>query len=355
MDCTSILLEPSGTLQQVMECIDRAASGIALVVDSDRRLLFTVTDGDLRRAVLHGLSLETTLADWASRREEQGNRRPTVAPVGSAPTELLRLMDAEGIHHVPMVDSDGRVVSLARRTDFVPDFAGVTAFVMAGGQGQRLRPLTATTPKPMLKVGDRPLIEHTVSQLRDAGIGQVRIATHYKAEHIVEHFGDGARFGVKIDYVNEDKPLGTAGALMLADAWESTMLVMNGDIHTRLNFRQMLAFHREAGAAMTVAVRRYDLKVPYGVIETEGIEIRAIKEKPTLEFFVNAGIYLLEPSAREHMVAGERLDMTQLIERLIAAGKRVVSFPVSEYWIDIGQQDDYAQVQRDYRDGRLTV
>jgi dTDP-glucose pyrophosphorylase/CBS domain-containing protein len=355
MDCTSILVEPSDTLQQAMERIDRAASGIALVVDPGRRLLFTVTDGDLRRAMLHGLSLETTLADWAQRRVEQGNRRPTTAMLGTSSEELLRLMDAEGVLHVPLLDPEGRVVSLARRTDFVPDFTGVAAFVMAGGEGQRLRPLTAATPKPMLKVGHRPLIEHTVEQLRDAGIAQVSIATHYKAEHIVEHFGDGARFGVKIDYVNEDKPLGTAGALTLAEPWTSTLLVMNGDIHTRMNYRQMLAFHREAGALMTVAVRKYDFKVPYGVIETHGIEIRALKEKPTLEFFVNAGIYLLEPGVREHLNGGERLDMTELIDRLLMAKRRVVSFPVSEYWIDIGQQDDYAQVQLDIHQGRSTV
>jgi dTDP-glucose pyrophosphorylase len=355
MEFRNILLSPAATLKQAMVCIDQACSGLALVVDEQERLLFTVTDGDLRRAILHGLSLETTLASWADEVAEQGNRRPTTAKAGTPAAELLRLMDAEVIQHVPILDASGRVVDVARRADFVAEPLDLKALVMAGGEGRRLQPLTGATPKPMLPVGDRPLMEHTVSQLRDAGITHVSIATHYKAERIVEHFGNGAKFGVQIDYLNEESPMGTAGALTLAEPWESTLLVMNGDIVTRLNYRQMLHFHRDAGAVMTVAVRQYDVKVPYGVIETEGIEIRRLKEKPELQFFVNAGVYLLEPGVRAHLEPGQRLDMTSLIDRLLAAGQRVVSFPVSEYWIDVGQHDQYEQVQTDIKQGRLAV
>ncbi|HYB96494.1 MAG TPA: nucleotidyltransferase family protein [Vicinamibacterales bacterium] len=349
MDCSGILVRPSDTLRHVMERIDRAASGIALVVDDQGRLLSTVTDGDVRRAILHGFRLDVTLAEWSEQQPEQGNRRPTTASVGTPVPELLRIMEREGINHLPLVDQSGRVTELARRADFVADTSGVTALLMAGGEGKRLRPLTGDTPKPMLKVGDRPLIEHTVERLRDAGITRVSIATHYLASHIMEHFGNGGRFGVAIDYVNEDRPLGTAGALSMAEPWESTLLVMNGDIHTHLDPRMMLSFHREAGATMTVAVRQYDMQVPYGVVETEGVKIRALREKPTIELFVNAGVYLLEPGVRRFLTSGEVLDMTTLIDRLLAGGERVVSFPISEYWIDIGRHDDYAQAQADLR------
>jgi dTDP-glucose pyrophosphorylase/CBS domain-containing protein len=355
IDLNRILIAPTQTLREAMVCIDEAASGIALVVDDGRRLLFTLTDGDIRRAILHGLSLELTAGQWAEQRPEQGNRRPTTAPIGTRLPELLCLMELEGIRHIPLVDDGGRVVDLAGLSELVAEPAALTALVMAGGEGQRLRPLTGEMPKPMLPVGDRPLMEHIVGHLREAGITQLSIATHYKAQHIVDHFGDGRKFGVSIDYVNEEEPLGTAGALALAQPWTATLLVMNGDILTRMNYGSMLAFHRENRALMTVAVRQYDVRVPYGVVETRGVDVQAVREKPVLQLFVNAGVYLLEPGVQQYVTSGERLDMTQLIERLLQAGQRVVSFPVSEYWIDIGQQDDYAQVQADVKQGRLTV
>jgi dTDP-glucose pyrophosphorylase len=357
MHLDKILVGPATTLREAMARIDEAGSGIALVVDQERRLLFTLTDGDLRRAILHGLSLDMTTRQWAAQSPEQGNRHPTTAPVGTPPFELLALMDAEGIRHVPLVDEAGVVVDIASHGVLIgAEVAGaVTAVLMAGGEGRRLRPLTGTMPKPMLPVGDRPLMEHVVAQLRSAGITQVTIATHYKGEHIEDHFGDGARFGVNIDYVREEQPLGTAGALGLGGRPASTVLVMNGDVLTRINYQSMLAFHRDNAAVLTVAVREYDMQVPYGVIETEGVAVRALKEKPRLQFFVNAGVYLIEPDAHAYIVPGERLDMTDLIERLLAAGRRVVSFPVSEYWIDIGQHPDYEQVQSDIKAGRITV
>jgi NDP-sugar pyrophosphorylase family protein len=201
----------------------------------------------------------------------------------------------------------------------------------------------------MLPVGDRPLMEYIVSQLRGAGIRHVSIATHYKAEHISGYFGDGRQFGLDIDYLNEKQPLGTAGALSLVPPWRATLLVINGDVLTRLNYRAMLEFHRDNAAMLTVAVRQYDVQVPYGVVETRGVEILGVKEKPVVQFFVNAGIYLLEPGVHASLVANERLDMTDLVTRLIDAGQRVVSFPISEYWIDIGQREDYTRAQDDVR------
>lgn len=181
----------------------------------------------------------------------------------------------------------------------------------------------------------------------------VSIATHYKPEIIAEHFGDGRRFGVQINYVNKEHPLGTAGALGLMEAPEGPLLIINGDILTQLNLRAMFDFHREHRADMTVATRKYEFQVPYGVVETEGVEISSLVEKPSLGFFINAGIYLLEPVVRHYIPGARRFDMTDLIECLLADKRKVVSFPIWEYWLDIGQHADYEQAQGDLRDGRI--
>jgi dTDP-glucose pyrophosphorylase/CBS domain-containing protein len=351
-DLDAFCLAPTATLIDVIRCIDRNTRGIALVVDDERRLLYTMTDGDLRRAVLYGLDLKTTIADWARERTEHGNLHPKVASVHASAAVIRDLMKPEGLRHVPLVDDDGRLAGLALSDDLLTDRdAPVTAVVMAGGRGQRLSPLTRETPKPMLPVGDRPLLEHIVDQLKAAGIRRVSVTTHYRPEKIVDHFGDGRRFGLDIDYVNEQQPLGTAGGLGLLPPWESTLLVVNGDILTRVNYQSMLAFHRETGATMSVAVRQYQVPVPYGVVTTDGVQIRSISEKPTIQFFTNAGVYLLDPVVHQHVAARQRLDMPELITRLIAGGERVVSFPVNEYWLDIGQREDYEQAQVDMNDG----
>jgi len=190
-----------------------------------------------------------------------------------------------------------------------------------------------------------------IEQLREGGIRQINITTHYKAEKIVDHFGDGSDFGVRINYVNEDRPLGTAGALGLMEKPNSLLLVINGDILTQMNFRAMLSYHQEHKADLTVAVRKYDLKVPYGVIENKGAFVQKLVEKPSLSFFVNAGIYLLEPSVYRYVPNGQHFDMTDLIQRLLEAKRPVASFPIVEYWLDIGQPADYDQAEKDIQNG----
>ena len=351
-DLRAFCLGPAATLLEAMRCIDRNALGIVLVVDDERRLLYTITDGDLRRAILGGLSLERSIAEWARDRTEMGNSRPITAPIDADPADMRALIQPLGLRHLPLVDAEGRLAGLALSSDLLSEAdVPVTAVVMAGGRGERLSPLTLDTPKPMLPVGDRPLLEHIVGQLKAAGVRQVSVTTHYRGETIVNHFGDGQRFGLDIDYVNEAQPLGTAGGLGLLPRWQSTLLVVNGDILTSVNYQSMIAFHRENRAAMTVAVRQYRVPVPYGVVSTDGVDIRSISEKPTIQFFTNAGVYLLEPAVREYVPVGARLEMPDLITAVIAAGERVVSFPISEYWLDIGQRDDYEQAQMDVKHG----
>ncbi|MEQ9023477.1 MAG: sugar phosphate nucleotidyltransferase, partial [Pseudomonadales bacterium] len=198
---------------------------------------------------------------------------------------------------------------------------------MAGGFGTRLHPLTEETPKPMLPVGGRPLMEYTIKQLRKVGIKKVNIATHFRPDKIIDHFGDGSDIGVDLNYVNEMSPLGTAGALGLVEEWRGTLLMINGDILTNVDFNAMHRFHQEHQAILTVAVRQYDLQIPYGVIESNDSFVVDITEKPEAKFLVNAGIYLIEPSARTHLPKEERFDMTDLIKKLIADGQPVACFP----------------------------
>jgi dTDP-glucose pyrophosphorylase len=344
-----ILTSEQASLRTAMTCIDRGAKGIALVVDEHKRLVATLTDGDLRRAVLAGLGLDVPVATLIERLRSQNKSNPITLPKGSSREAIVNEMKAKAIRQIPLVDDQGRVMEVAVLDELVGEpHAPVLAVVMAGGYGKRLMPLTANTPKPMLRVGEQPLIERLVQQLKQAGIARVNISTHYKEDQISAHFGNGDAFGIEVEYVSEERPLGTAGGLSLVSG-DDPLLVINGDILTALDFRTLLNFHFEHSAEMTVAVREYGFDVPYGVVETDGLHVTAVIEKPTVKFFVNAGIYLISPSAREFIPSDQHFDMPQLIDMLVKAGGKVISFPVWEYWLDIGRREDYEQAQQDVR------
>ncbi len=346
-DLTSLLVSPEAPIREVIACIDRNAKGIALVVDAECHLLGTITDGDVRRAILAGVGLDSTAQALLECRGPVSHPTPLTAPVGTSDTELLRIMNEYRIHQIPVVDETRHVVDIVLLNDLTKEYElPLTAVIMAGGYGTRLCPLTDQVPKPMLPVGNRPLLELIVEQLRKAGIHRVNVTTHYKGDLIAQHFGDGRDFGVEIRYVEEKEPLGTAGGLSLLEASEEPLLVINGDILTQVGFRAMLDFHRGHHADMTIAVRQYEFRVPYGVIESEGILVRGISEKPTIRHFINAGIYLLEPAVRQFIPNGKTFDMTDLMQLLIKEGRLVVSFPIREYWLDIGNHDDYQEAQQ---------
>jgi dTDP-glucose pyrophosphorylase/CBS domain-containing protein len=349
-----LLVDPSTPVREVIACIDRNATGIALVVDPARRLIGAITDGDVRRAILSGLDLEHPAERLLERKEDEPYRTPVTARAGTPDAELLHLMNTASLRHIPLVDEGNRVVDVALMTDLVQEYdLPLTAVVMAGGKGTRLGPLTRETPKPMLPVGDRPLLEHIVEQLQTSGISRVALTTHYKSEVISEHFGDGRDFGVDIEYFAEDEPLGTAGGLSLVPDTDEPLLVMNGDILTRVNFRALLDFHREHEAAMTVCVRQEELKLPYGLVEADGEAVTGIDEKPTITHFINAGIYLIDPVARPYVPRGTAFEMPDLVARLIEHGLPVVRFPLREYWVDIGLTETYEQAGRDHAEGRV--
>ena len=332
-----------------MECIDLSAKGIALVLDERRHLIGTVTDGDIRRAILAGMDLELAIGELLRQRQPAFVSAIT-APLGTDDTTLLHVMSENDVRHIPLVDEDGCVVDVAFLTEMVKEYElPLRAVVMAGGLGSRLRPLTEEVPKPMLPIGNKPLLEHIVEQLKQAGIRRVNVATHYKSEVIAEHFKNGEAFGVDIRYVKEDQPLGTAGALsLLPEPPGEPFIVTNADLLTKEDFGDMVDRHVASGAEATMAVREYEMQVPFGVVRERGGLIESIEEKPIHRFVVCAGMYVLSPQTLQHVPKDTMFDMPSLFDALAKSGRRTRCHPIEGYWLDIGRATDYEKANSDF-------
>ena len=349
-DLSTLCVVPETSIHQAIAQMEVSRVGIVLVVDADRKLLGTITDGDVRRAVLGNVNFEQPVSVLLAAKAGSRFARPITLPQEADRNTILQTLQRNNISHLPMVDEDQRVVALATRDEFIPGGASpLEAVIMAGGQGARLSPLTDELPKPMLPLGNRPLMERILQQLRDAGITHANVTVHHKSEKITEYFRDGREFGIDISYVTEDSPLGTAGALGLMGPPQDTVLVINGDILTQADFRAMLTYHREHGADLTLAVLRREVEVPYGVIECDGNIVRGLTEKPQINLLINAGIYLLEPDVYRFIPSGKLYHMTDLIRTVVDSGQRVVAFPIREYWMDIGDQSNYERAQEDVK------
>src|ERR1700723_1775090 len=343
----NVVISPTASIAEAIAALDKAGTGALVLCTNDRILCGLLTDGDIRRAVLQGKAMDSPCIAVAS-------QKPVAAPRSTIAVEALYLMNQHDISHLPVVDEENRVVDFVLRKDLVSDLRlDLSAVIMAGGYGKRLLPLTESVPKPMLPVGDRPLLELTIQQLRRSGIRDVNVTTHYLSESIVNHFGDGEDFGVRLNYLQEDHPMGTAGGLKQMKKADGPFLVINGDILTEVPFQEMLAYHRKHGAMLTVGVRKYDMQVPFGVVKCEDVRITSIQEKPSLSFFINAGTYLLEPSACDYIPEGQPFDMTDLMQKLLEAGRPVIGFPIIEYWLDIGKQEDYEKAREEVSNGRF--
>jgi dTDP-glucose pyrophosphorylase/CBS domain-containing protein len=340
-----VMLLPSVSISEAIAQLEKAGTGALVLCTDDRKLVGLLTDGDIRRAVLRGVSLNSPCKCIAS-------LEPMTIDSSLCAAEALELMLKHDINHLPVVDASGCLTTLLLRRNLTRrGNEELSAVIMAGGYGKRLLPLTEQLPKPMLPVGDRPLLELTIQQLRRSGIRDISLTTHYLPESIVQYFGDGSAFGVRLNYLTEEFPLGTAGGLKLMERTDNPFLVINGDIITGVPFREMLDFHLRHHALLTVGVRKYEVEVPFGVVELDEVRVAQIREKPSFNFFINAGTYLLEPEAYDFIPSGRRFDMTELIQALIEAGKVVVSFPIMEYWLDIGRHEDYVKAQEDVRNG----
>ncbi|MFZ0312900.1 MAG: nucleotidyltransferase family protein [Candidatus Korobacteraceae bacterium] len=346
------LITAKSSVRETMSVIDRHGKGVAVLVDEERRFVAIVTDGDIRRGILAGVNLEQPIArlkEWPT----IPSRVPVTALVGISEADILTLMNTRDIRQIPLLDEEGRVCELSVMEDIVKEVdLPLTGVIMAGGYGKRMMPLTETLPKPMLPVNGRPLLEHMLNKLQKAGIRSVNVATHYRSDQIVEHFSDGSQFGLKLNYFDEAEPLGTAGALAKMTATTEPLLVLNGDILTDVDLRAMLHFHREHNAALTVGVRQYDIEVPFGVVETNGsAKVTAITEKPVLRHFINAGIYLVNPEMCRLVPPDRCFDMPDLIRAAINCGSAVISFPIREYWLDVGQLEQYQKAEADVAKG----
>mgnify|MGYP001358754137 CR=1 FL=1 len=255
-----------------------------------------------------------------------------------------------GILHIPLLDSSRKVVGLETLQElFHTSNLNNAVVLMAGGFGTRLKPLTDSIPKPLLDVGGKPLLETIVNQFIGYGFNRFFISTHYKGEQVREYFGDGDKWGVSISYIHETKPLGTAGVLRLlpSDIGDDPIFLMNGDILSNVNFRDMLQFHNSSDSDCTIAVREYETRIPYGVVNTEGIKATTIVEKPSYTNFVNAGIYVLNRTVLEIGQSPKYLEMPKFLIEKINTGSKVNVFPIHEYWLDIGQAGDYVRAQHE--------
>ncbi|MFC8685125.1 nucleotidyltransferase family protein [Brevibacillus porteri] len=343
MDWRELLVSPQTPILHTLEIIDKSARQIALVADENDRLLGTVTDGDIRRGLLKGRALQDPISLIM-------NSFPTVASPYETRENILALMKIKKIHQIPIVDEDGKIVHVEVLNELLrPTRKDNWVILMAGGLGTRLHPLTYDCPKPLLKVGNKPLLETILQSFIDQGFHRFYISVKYKAEMIQEHFGDGSNWGISIQYLQEKESLGTAGALsLLPEKPSEPFFVMNGDLLTKVNFEQLLDFHKTYQAQATMCVREYDHQIPYGVVRLDKYRLTSIEEKPTQSFFVNAGIYVLSPDAVENIPHNQYFDMPSLFDHLVKNQQQTIAFPIREYWLDIGRMADFERANMEF-------
>ena len=340
-----IKLKQNATIKEALGIIDSGAMQIALVVDDNDKLIGTLTDGDIRRGILRGLDLDSSI-------ETIVFKEPAVAKISSTKEEILKIALSKKLHQIPIVDDNGIVLDLKEIEELVePKIKTNRVILMVGGLGTRLRPLTQDTPKPMLKVGNKPILQTIVEKFAEYGFVNITMCVNFNASIIRDYFGDGREFGVNIDYVLEQKRMGTAGALsLLKERPSEPFFVMNGDLLTNVNFEHIFNYHMLNKATATMCVREYDYEVPYGVVEMNDNKIKQIVEKPVQKFFVSAGIYMLSPEILDLIPKNEFYDMPTLFEKLIKLSKNVVSFPIREYWLDIGRMEEYQRANEEYKE-----
>ena len=331
-DC---IVEINTPIKIAVEQLNRVGIKIALVVDDNYQLLGTISDGDFRRGMLNGLSLEDTV-------EKIMNKNPQTVNEGTSRLEILKLMNDTKILQIPIVDKNNFVIGLHLWDDISVQVRHSNIMViMAGGKGSRLHPQTENRPKPMLLVAGIPILEHIIKRARSQGFNHFIIAINYLGQIIEDYFKDGQKFGVKIDYLREDVPLGTAGALsLLSHKPEKAFIVTNGDVITDINYSDFLEYHTVQNAAATVAVHTHEFQIPYGVVQINGLEVESYEEKPIVSSFINAGVYALDPNILDFIKEPKFRDMPEILDISRDLNKKVIVYPLHESWIDIGRPID---------------
>lgn len=340
-----ITVVENSTILQTIEVIDKGILGIALVVDDKFKLIGTVTDGDIRRALLKKASLNDSIKHFMS-------VFPIKAIEGTSSYELLSIMKSRGVDQIPIVDSLGKLIDIKTLTELIiKEEKENKLVIMAGGIGSRLKPLTHGTPKPLLPIGNKPILETIIEHAKLYGLIDITISLNYLSDSIKNHFDNGSNFGVRISYVEEKESLGTAGALSyIKNNIFNDLFVINGDILTKINFDEMLEFHKSNDNLLTVGTRPYKTQVPYGIVNISNNEIKSIEEKPVLEYTINAGIYLISPKALQFIPSNKTFHMTDLMQILIDKKLKVGSFIIKDYWLDIGKINDYFKANIEFND-----
>jgi dTDP-glucose pyrophosphorylase/predicted transcriptional regulator len=344
-DIEDIIVEESSSILEVLEIIDKSSKQLAIVVDENKKLLGTISDGDIRRALLQNISLTNSVKNIYY-------KTPTVANINDTREDIINICKIKKIHQIPIVDNNGNLVGLEILDELISkEQKRNKVILMVGGLGTRLRPLTEETPKPMLKVGSKPILQTIIEKFAEYGYTNIVMCVNYKSHIIQDYFEDGSKFGVNIEYVLEEQRMGTAGALsLLKNKPTEPFFVMNGDLLTNVNFEHLHDFHTASESMGTMCVREYDFQVPYGVVNIENSKILSIEEKPTHKFFVSAGIYMLSPDVLKYIPKNEFYDMPTLFEKLISENTNVISFPLREYWLDIGRMEEYKKANEEYGD-----
>jgi len=338
-----LLLQETSSIKEALKIIDEGALQIALVIDENEKLLGTLTDGDIRRGLLDGLKLESSIKTIIF-------KTPTVCKLDDTKEKIIEIAVSKKRHQVPIVDNDGKLVGIEEIDELLkPQTKTNKVVLMVGGLGTRLRPLTDNTPKPMLKVGNKPILETIIGNFKKYGFVNIVLCVSYKAEIIEEYFKDGSEFGVHIEYVHENKRMGTAGALSLVrEKLNEPFFVMNGDLLTNINFENMMQYHLQNSSVATMGVREYDFQVPYGVVNVEGENILCIEEKPVHKFFVSGGVYVLSSDVLKFIPDNEFYDMPTLFEKVIEEKMKSLSFPIHEYWLDIGRIEEFEKANNEF-------
>ncbi len=335
--CKKCVLDLEDNIKNSISAIDRGGLRIALVLNKQGNLIGTITDGDVRRGLLKGYSLETPI-------EKIIQRNFLKATITSERDEILRMMRKNAISQIPIVSENNEFIGLEISEELLPSSSNFKlpnfALLMAGGRGKRLSPITDDCPKPLLPINNKPILEIILEQCINSGIYNFYISVHYLADKIINYFGDGSKWNVSIKYIREDEPLGTAGALkLLPETFNESILLINGDVLTKTNFKNVLRYHSINSADITICAREHILSSPYGVIEVEGLNFKSMIEKPSFSQLVNAGIYALKPNVIEFVRGEDFLDMPDLISLCKMKKKKIIVYPVHEYWLDIGKPE----------------
>ena len=332
------ILPTNSTVGQAIRNLNEVSVKIGLVTDDRGVLEGTISDGDIRRGLLKGLDLNSPITSII-------HRNALVVPPEMGRGMVMQLMVSNKIQQIPVVDDQHHVVGLHLWDEItMPPSRPNLMVIMAGGMGTRLRPHTENCPKPLLHVAGKSLLEHIIDRAKLEGFNYFVLAVHYLGKMIEDRFGDGERLGVRIDYLREQSPLGTAGALSLLNPCpDAPFVVTNGDVITDIRYGELLDFHTRHAAAATMAVRIHEWQHPFGVVQIQGVEIVGFEEKPIARSHINAGVYALDPSALSVLTVDAHCDMPTLFERLQGKAKRTVAYPMHEPWLDVGRPDDLKQ------------